>query len=235
MQRTLCGLVMLLLACGSANAALLSRLAGQAYYDDVLNITWLANANLADTNAFGVTGIAANGNMNWAKANEWVAAMNTAAYLGKSDWRLPTVTDSGTSGCNNAFTGTDCGYNVDLTTGEMGHLFYSTLGNTGYYDTSGTPTGCSGTSPFCLTNDGPFSNVQANFYWSGIEYAPNSTQAWYFLLAYGRQQQASKTSSFFVWAVRPGDIAPVPVPAAVWLFGGALGALGWLKRREAAA
>jgi hypothetical protein len=28
------------------------------------------------------------------------------------------------------------------------------------------------------------------------------------------------------------DVQVVPVPAAAWLFGGALGALGWLRRRH---
>ncbi|MSR08918.1 MAG: PEP-CTERM sorting domain-containing protein, partial [Gammaproteobacteria bacterium] len=36
---------------------------------------------------------------------------------------------------------------------------------------------------------------------------------------------------FYAWAVRPGDIAPVPVPGAVWLFGGALTLLGAVRRR----
>ena len=33
--------------------------------------------------------------MQWATAQAWIAAMNTAAYLGFSDWRLPTTPDSG--------------------------------------------------------------------------------------------------------------------------------------------
>ncbi|MDP2325623.1 MAG: hypothetical protein Q8N51_16575 [Gammaproteobacteria bacterium] len=39
--------------------------------------------------------------------------------------------DTGTPGCDFAYTGTDCGYNVDLVAGEMARMFYSTLGNTG--------------------------------------------------------------------------------------------------------
>ena len=231
MQRTLLGMMLLVLACSSANAALLSRASGQAYYDDVLDITWIANANLADTTTFGVLGINANGSMTWAKANEWIAAMNTAAYLGTSDWRLPTVTDTGTSGCDFAYTGTDCGYNVDLSTGEMAHMYYSTLGNTGFYNTSGVPTGCSGSSPYCLTNTGPFSNLQPSHYWSGTAYAPNTSNAWYFLFDDGLQINLNKSAALYAWAVRPGDIALVPVPAAAWLFGGALALLGAVRRR----
>jgi hypothetical protein len=222
---------LLLLLAGTANAALLSRLSGAAYYDDVLNITWLADANLADTNAFGVTGINANGSMTWAKANEWIAAMNTANYLGISNWRLPTVTDTGTSGCNFAYTGTDCGYNVDLSTSEMAHMFYSTLGNTGYYNTSGSPTGCSGSSPYCLTNDGPFSNLQPYIYWSGTTYAPDTSSAWYFSFTDGYQNGSAKSDGRYAWAVRPGDIGEAPVPGAVWLFGSALAVIAAVRRR----
>jgi hypothetical protein len=232
MKRTLCGMVLLVLACSSANAALLSRSSGQAYYDDVLNITWIANANLADTTTFGVLGINADGSMNWAKANEWIAAMNTAAYLGTSDWRLPTVTDTGTAGCNFGYTGTDCGFNVDLATGEMAHMFYSTLGNTAGYNTSGVVQPCNSAGPnYCLTNTGPFSNLQPYLYWSGTEYAPNTSSAWDFPFSYGSQYYNAKTVGLYAWAVRPGDIAAVPVPATVWLFGSALGVMGWLRRR----
>lgn len=36
---------------------------------------------------------------------------------------------------------------------------------------------------------------------------------------------------YFDNVVITADIAPIPVPAAVWLFGSALGMLGWMRRR----
>jgi hypothetical protein len=75
----------------SACSVVLSRAGGQAYYDDVLSITWLADANLADTNDFGVAGINANGTMSWNTAQSWIGAMSAANYLGTKTWRLPTV------------------------------------------------------------------------------------------------------------------------------------------------
>ena len=59
------GLVLALGLPAAAQATLISRLAGQAYYDDVLDITWLQNANLANTETFGVGGVNAGGTMSW--------------------------------------------------------------------------------------------------------------------------------------------------------------------------
>lgn len=51
-------LCLCLLSAGSANAALVAALGGQVVNDTDLNITWLANANLAATNTFGLaTGV----------------------------------------------------------------------------------------------------------------------------------------------------------------------------------
>ena len=88
-----------LLSASVAQAALQTRLGGLAVYDTDLNITWLANANV-------------NGPMSWTAANTWAAnlsivdAVNNITY---GNWRLPTVTDTGTPGCDNAYSGTDCG------------------------------------------------------------------------------------------------------------------------------
>lgn len=199
----------------------------------MLDITWLADANLAASNTFGVKGISANANgrMTWSRANEWIAAMNTANYLGYGDWRLPNVIDTGVPGCDFALTGTDCGWNVDLSTGEMAHLYYSTLGNLGYY-TSGSLTGgaCLVAPNYCLTNPGPFSNLQPpNLYWSGASYAPAPAKAWAFGFGGGSQGAYDVNSDYRAWAVRSGDV--VPVPGAVWLLGSALGVLGALRRK----
>lgn len=252
--KSLLGLAALSLASMSAQAALLGRdLNGspgsfEAYYDTTLNITWLANANLAQSNQFGVTGInLSNGRMEWATAIDWIAAMNAANYLGISTWRLPAMYDINGDGCTvNSFAsynGGDCGYNV-VSTGpqasELASLFHDTLGNLAFYTTSGA------VNPACVgcpkwQNTGPFSNLGAsNFYWygqdtttdsTGFDYGPPAQFAWYFGPS-GAQRPQDQTGSFYnAWAVFDGDVAVVPVPAAVWLFGGALGALGLIRRR----
>ena len=137
------GAIALCAVSASAHAALLGRdLDGnaatyEAYYDTVLDITWLADANLAASSTFGVAGISSSpgtvGWMSWDTANAWIAAMNAANYLGIGSWRLPAMVDIDDDGCvdNFAMNGTDCGYNV-VSVGpdasEMASLFYDTLG-----------------------------------------------------------------------------------------------------------
>lgn len=75
-----------------------------------------------------------------------------------------------------------------------------------------------------------FSNVRPYYYWSGTVYAPApGSYAWDFLFYDGFQNLNLQGNAFHAWAVRPGDI--VPVPAAVWLFGSAMGVFGIVRRR----
>jgi hypothetical protein len=245
-QRIAAALAALMMMSTSANAALLSRAGGQAYYDDVLNITWVADANLAASNTFGVTGINPAGYMTWAKAGEWIAAMNAANYLGVNTWRLPTVSPLNGSSFNysTSYNGsTDYGYNqseqgtayAGATGSEMAHLFYNTLNNKGYCDpVLSTAGSCSGPQAgWGLSNTGPFSNLQPNTYWSGTTYAPFPSDAWGFYFYNGGQYNHGKSSYIYIyaWAVSPGDIAAVPVPGAVWMFGSAVAVMGALRRR----
>ncbi len=256
--RSLAAAAALCVAATSANAALLGRdlngSAGsfEAYYDTVLDISWLANANLAQSNQFGVTGInLSNGRMEWDTANNWITAMNAANYLGISAWRLPAMYDIGNDGCAvnsySSYNGGDCGYNV-VSTGpqasEMASLFYATLGNLAYYTTSGaTNLACAGCPKW--QNTAPFSNLGvSNFYWYGQEtttdsfgddYGLPAYYAWYFGPS-GTQRPQDKEGSFYnAWAVVDGDVQVVPVPAAVWLFGSALSLLGLARRRASPA
>jgi hypothetical protein len=189
----------------------------EAYYDTDLNITWLADANYAGTG------------MNWSTATAWAAGLTIGSTSG---WRLPTVTDTGTSGCDYAYTGTDCGYNANTATGEMAHMFYTTLGDKAFYNTSGVGP----QSGWGLTNTGPFSNVQSYPYWSATEYSPNTTaSAWFFYFYDGSQGNLGKSEGLSGWAVHSGNVgaAIVPVPAAVWLFGGGLlGLIGVARKRR---
>lgn len=187
------------MASSSANAALIERLGGLAYYDDVAKLTWLADANTARTE------------MNWADANNWAAGLTVGGVDG---WRLPGTLQPDAS-CDDQSGGISRGY--DCTGSEMGNLFYNVLG---------------GTAATALSNTGPFSNVQF-YYWSSTEYAPSTSYAWLFPMDYGVQGFSDKTNSHYAWAVQSGDVSPVPVPAAVWLFGsGLIGLAGLAKRKK---
>jgi hypothetical protein len=201
----------------------------EAYYDTALNITWLANANYAGTA------------MDWSTANAWAASLNPYGS-GTTGWRLPTTVDADgpdadelpNDGSNQTpfqYQGLDGGYNISVHS-EMSHMFYVTLGNLAYYSTSGTPA----QPGWGLTNTGPFSNVQANNYWSATEYAPETSAAWYFDFGFGWQGALFKDFDVYAWAVRSGDVgaSTVPVPAAAWLFGsGLIGLVGLARRRRA--
>ena len=205
-----------------ANAALVSRLSGQAYYDTVNNLTWLADANYSFT-----TGYDTNGAMNWADANIWAASLDIDGVTG---WRLPTTVDVGSDGetAPDINQGVDAGYNIS-TQSEMSNLFYNVLNNNAWVDISGVDNACAGVAPdFCLTNTGPFINVQTNTYWSGTENIANTANAWEFSFIDGYQDTFDKNfATQYSWAVRTGDVSAVPVPAAVWLF--ASGLLGLIS------
>jgi hypothetical protein len=204
----------------------------EAYYDTVLDITWLANANAGGGSYYdGVDGTL-DGALTWANANAWAASLDLDGVAGADGWRLPTVTDTGAPGCDYSDTGgTDCGFNMNTASGEMVSMFYDTLGNLAYYDTGGN----AGQSGWGLTNTGPFSNLIEYYYWSATEYAPDPQLAWFFHFTSGSQNYDLKTYSILAWAVHPGDfgVSAVPVPAALWLFGsGLLGLLGVARQRR---
>lgn len=239
--------MILLLGAANSHAALIGRAPVtpggtdyQAYYDTALTITWLANANLAATNSFGVAGTNADpdhpGLMPLTTTFAWIQEMNSAAYLGVGNWRLPFVVDTGPAGCDWTYGGTDCGWNVQTVSestvySELAHMYYVTLGNLAFYDTDGNPTACLQIGG-CPYNNGPFSNIQISHgYWTGTPNLTDPNQMWSFGLNHGIQGMSDIGYVQFAWAVTDGDpLAPVPLPAAVWLFGGALGVLAWLKR-----
>lgn len=194
--------IFLLFIFASADAALIDR-GGGFIYDDVLDITWAQDANI-------------NGVDTWDNQVAWAAGLSIvdtrpgAGGVTYSDWRLPSMdvnSDGTVVNCSTAgVTELACRDN------EYAYLFFQ----------NGVTTG----SPGFFTNIQPIIN-----YWSGTEFAPSSTSAWAFRFFDGGQAQPLKRLEYFAWAVRPGDVSVVPVPAAVWLFASALGLLGWMRRK----
>ena len=188
----------------------------EAYYSADLDITWLADTSLAASNTFGVVGInPTTGIMTWNTANSWIAAMNAdggTGYLGINTWRLPNVD------VNSDNTLVYCNGNNDAACvdNEMGYLYWEQLIWNGAPD--------------------PFSNINTPFtYWSGTTYESFPAQAWIFNFNNGTQSPILKDDGFspsYAWAVFDGDIAAVPVPTAVWLFGSGLICLIGIARRK---
>jgi hypothetical protein len=127
---------------------------GQTIYDPMTNITWLANANLAATDTFGLPTCAdqntpricvgKDGAMSWNSTAQWIANMNAAAYLGQTNWQLPPLAAT----CPN--------YGCDGSQNPMGTLYYDQLGLA-----RGTPV--------VATPDvdvGPFNRMQPYLYWA---------------------------------------------------------------------
>lgn len=195
----------------------------EAFYDTALNITWLADANFAQTSGFDDDGY-----MNWDTAMSWAASLNVNGITG---WRLPDLVDVGLPGCDgdSNFSGPNCSYNVSTSTSELAHMYHLTLDNKAYYDTSGNGP----QSGWGLTNTGPFKNIQSSFYWTGVEYdSPQTEAAWFFGTYDGLQGGDGKIYELNAWAVHDGDIAPVPEPTTCALTLAGLTALLAVRRRS---
>jgi hypothetical protein len=196
-----------------------------AYYDTILDITWLADAGYAQTSGYDD-----DNRMTWDEAQIWIGTLNASTYLGVTNWRLPQVFDSGPAGCDFSYGGTDCGWNADTSTGEMASMFYDTLGNLSFFDTDGNFL----QDGNGLWNTGPFSNLPFFYTWADTESATNAGEAWYFHLGAGTQNDTDMTLERATWAVLSGDIGAsvIPIPSAIWLFTSALAGLGWLNRKQ---
>jgi len=195
---------------GSLQAALENRLNGAAVYDTDLNVTWLTNLNLPMTNSFGVAGITSTG-MTWQTAQNWIAAMNAANYLGFSTWRLPTTTQQDFT-CTSQDPVNHIGSGFNCTGSELGHLFYSELGGQNSKMLSGTHN----------ANYSLFQNVQDGTYWSDTTLATDTFSAWTFSFLNGSEAPAVKAGNlFFALAVLSGDVSS-PKVLPQFAFGG-----GW--------
>jgi len=210
----LLALALLGLMSTASQAALVDRGNGLVYDSD-LNITWLKDANLAQTSLYD-----ADGRMSWTAANAWAEQLNFAGF---SDWRLPGLTNS------NICVGSQC------SNSELAHLFYGELGGQAEADLATQHN----------ANYALFSNVQSSVYWlrDSLAIAPGYALGWGFVtgggVLAGYQNLYNQGSEFHAWAVHAGDIgfnselppSNVPLPGALWLFtGGLAGLLAGRKR-----
>lgn len=242
-----------LLATTGANAALTTI--GQATYhlagttNKSYNLIWDDNNN---GNSVVWLDYASLSGSTWNNATKWATGLNATGVLsytfnagygvdwGANSWRLPTTVDGNFVSGHTGTTGK--GYNI--TTSEMGHLFYTELGNKGFRNADGTYN--ANTAPnYLLTNVGEFQQLKSTEYWSSE--SPNAPYynlaAWYFAMGSGLQYitASNKSDPKSGLAIRTGQVtysdptggAPVPVPAAAWLLGSGLLGLFGVARRKA--
>jgi hypothetical protein len=194
------------------NAGLISRLGGLAYYDDVADLTWLADANYAKTSGYSFDGL-----MNWVDANSWAAGLNLG---GNDNWRLADTLQFDAS-CVTQTSGSYGSYGNWCTGSEMGSLFYTALGNVTTY----------------LDNKGPFNNIKYHTYWTATQKGSSNTLA--FNMGNGRTEFDNMSLRSYAWAVQSGDVAQkvpepstlaiVPEPSTLAIL--ALGLMGLTSRR----
>jgi hypothetical protein len=198
----------------SSHAALYDRGNG-LIYDDVLDITWMQDANYAQTSGYaaanavgglnsGSTNLQADGRMGWDAAITWADQLK---YGGYGDWRLASSGSAPTET-----------YSAVEEDDELSHMFYNNLGNTAF---TSILNNVSFTDATLGGGTESFLNVQDYSYWYAEEDTP--TYTWAFSTEDGGKYYGyGKGSSLYSWAVRAGDVSTVPVPAAAWLFGSAL-------------
>ena len=179
-------------------------------YDDVLKITWAQPDNAR----------------NWDAANTWASGLTLG---GVSGWRLPYISVAEGAG---PFTGTP----VDCSTAsesacrdnELGYMYYHNLGGIRNEE-------------ILINNDDPdlalFSTLRSYGYWSGTEFESSVDlfldNAWLLDFDGGRSFTNGKIVPYYSWAVHPGNVGAVPVPAAIYLFGsGLLGLIGIARRKK---
>jgi hypothetical protein len=152
-----------------------------------------------------------NGSGIWPIQMKWAAGLNDPGVLTckfnpgvavswEGDWRLPVAVDGpryfGYDGKTNT-----AGYNI--TTDEMGYLFYKSLGNQAGVDAKGNRVTSGG-----LKNTGPFTNIKSGTYWTGTEYLYyEGIWCWSFNMSSGLLNTwALQEEGFNALAVRPAKV-----------------------------
>lgn len=175
-----------------AQAELQLRAGGTMVYDTATNLTWLTDASLG-------------GLRTQADAAAWADALT---FGGVSDWRLPIVAPVNGIALRLDYSedgSTDIGLNNAGTNTELGHLFYTSLGN--------TAAGLTQTGSFSgLVDPG---NPVGPVFWTGTASEPGWALS--FFMGMGAQEVLATDTLAQAWAVRAGDVAAVPEPGSVAL------------------
>lgn len=208
------GLVLLLGSAGLAYASLTVIGTAQDSTGTEYNLVWEDNNNGSSLVWLDFT----HGYRTWSDQMSWASGLDDTLTINPSgyeiswqdtSWRLPTSPSKG-SGLN-------------ITTSEMGYLYYTELGNSFSYSGGG------------FVNSGPFENIYPGYTWSSTTWS-NTYQhwAWWFNLNTGEQGWSIYTSDVVALglAVRSAEVSAVPIPGAAWLLGSGLMGLIAVHRRK---
>lgn len=204
----------------------------EAFYDTMLGITWLANANAAQATPYdtrdpddtdGRFGTATDGQLSPLDALLWAEQLDVGGVTG---WRLPQIRPiDGVAfrySEKDFYSGhSDAGFNVMGANTELGHLHYVTLGMPGAFDSQGREMDRD--ELFARFNPGPFTNVGRSASWIGQKYfgpvRNNEPAMWRYEMMDGGQFGTPTYRNATAWAVHDGDVGhamPVPEPQ-VWV------------------
>lgn len=202
-----------ILAPSLSGAILVLSADGLTVYDTVNNVTWLVDFNLPASNRFGLpvcsgstidikTCVNASGSMTYQAAAAWVAAMNSANYLGHNTWQIPTTPSLDSAGCT--FTGTNGNsFGFDCAAGALGSLYYTALGLK-------TPNTAVAIPSYTI---GPFSNFQPYYYWSQTGATTGAIGYATFSFNTGFQDANTSPNYMYVLPMLPGKIPGTPAAA----------------------
>lgn len=190
-------------------------------YDDVLNVTWLQDANYAVTSGYD-----ADGKMVLSEAIAWV---NGLVYDGISGWRLPKTDQPAVGSSCFAWDGScDKGTLITRPASELSYMYYVNLLNQAYRDIDGSDNDCRfGRPEPCFSNMSfpnggdnndivSFQNIQTDRNYSYETPSIHSGDLFYgFGFCCGTQDLKRSDGEFNVWPVHDGDVAP---PTAIEIF-----------------
>jgi hypothetical protein len=210
-----------LLFTGTATHAALHDMGGGLLYDDVMDVTWLQDADYARTSGFKP-----NGKMPFADAVKWVSELvyhDTVRNVDITGWRLPKVGPVTGDKINGRFCfdgSSDEGYGIKSPRSELACMFYVNLGLKGYYSATGdiqaADCGAAGNGkPGFTANVGLVKNLKTHIYWSGTSVEPYTDRnAWIFDTTFGYQNFYNKNDMLSPWPVHDGNVAGAAPKAA---------------------
>lgn len=186
----------------------------EAYYDTTLDLTWMADANWAQTSGYDH-----DGRLSWYDSVKWLRGFSAYDLYG---WRLPVANPVNGESYDLQWKtdgSTDRGVNYATTASELAHMYYVTLGNSSLWSTDEVYTA----NPGIIINTGPFKNIDTKIY-------PYQTQSLLddvneqstvgmgqFVFAFATSTPGMQTLHSIdhhkrAWLVRPGDVTDYIAP-----------------------